>query len=337
VGLRAESSDYTGGLTGKDSTFKTTYPLSLFPSMFLTYKLSTTEDFQVNYSRRVNRPNFFQLMPFVDYTDPQNLNVGNAALRPEFTNSFEMSYSKTFKNNNSFLATAFFKQSNDLITRFQYKGINPLRGDSAVYNTFTNANSSMSYGVELTAKNQLAKWWDITTSLNIFNSKIDGDNIQDNLSSERVSWFAKFNSNFKLPSNFSIQLSGDYQSKAVLPQSTGGGRGFGGGGMFGGAQPASAQGYVNPNYGLDLAIRKDLFKNKAGAITLSMNDILRTKRYNNYSESIYFNQTFDRRRDPQVLRLNFSYRFGKFDLSLFKRKNTKGDMESMQNGQQMAQ
>jgi hypothetical protein len=57
-----------------------------------------------------------------------------------------------------------------------------------------------------------------------------------------------------------------------------------------------------------------------------MNDIFRTQLYKTYSESIYFTQLSSRRRDPQILRLNFSYRFGKFDTSLFKRKNTKSDM-----------
>jgi hypothetical protein len=56
-----------------------------------------------------------------------------------------------------------------------------------------------------------------------------------------------------------------------------------------------------------------------------MNDIFRTQLSQSYSESSFFNQTNQRRRDPQVLRLNFSYRFGKFDASLFKRKNTKAD------------
>ncbi|MFX7870430.1 TonB-dependent receptor, partial [Acinetobacter baumannii] len=89
LGLRAESSNYTGTLLnakGADSaTFKVDFPLSLFPSAFVTYKINPKQDFQINYSRRVNRPNFFQLMPFPDYSDPQNINIGNANLKPEFT------------------------------------------------------------------------------------------------------------------------------------------------------------------------------------------------------------------------------------------------------------
>jgi hypothetical protein len=148
------------------------------------------------------------------------------------------------------------------------------------------------------------------------------------------------NMNFKLPQNFSIQLSGDYRSRTILPQggSGGGGRGMGGGGGgggFGGFVQTTAQGYVNPNYGVDIAIRKEFMKEKRGSLTLSMNDIFRTRVYSTYSESEFFTQEFSRRRDWQVLRLNFNWRFGKFDVSLFKRKNTRSGMDGMQEGMNM--
>jgi hypothetical protein len=66
-----------------------------------------------------------------------------------------------------------------------------------------------------------------------------------------------------------------------------------------------------------------------------MSDILKTKVNGSYSESIYFNQINSRRRDWQVLRLNFNYRFGKIDATLFKRKNTKSGADGMQEGMQM--
>ncbi|HRI22829.1 MAG TPA: outer membrane beta-barrel protein, partial [Panacibacter sp.] len=132
----------------------------------------------------------------------------------------------------------------------------------------------------------------------------------------------------KFSKGYSIQLSGDYQAKTVLPaNSGGGGRGGGGGGGFFGGAVTSAQGYINPRYSFDIAVKKE-WTWKGGntaSLTLSMNDFLRTQVSSSYSESDYFTQTSVRRRDPQVLRLNFNYRFGKFDASLFKRKNTKAD------------
>jgi outer membrane receptor protein involved in Fe transport len=336
LGLRAESSNYTGTLInskGADSAnFKVTYPLSLFPSAFLTYKLNDKVDYQINFSRRINRPNFFQLMPFPDYTDPQNISLGNAALRPEFTNSFEMSWNNAYKKGSNFLATLFFKHSTDLITRYVYRDKNALvPTDSAFFSTYINANSATSFGLELTEKTSLTKWWEITVNFNLFNSRINASVPgQPDLVQEQWSFFTKFNNSFKVAKGLSIQLSGDYQGQTVLPQGGGGGgRGGGGGGgmMWGGGPQSGAQGYNLPRYGVDLAIRKEFTwkKGRTGNLTLSMNDIFRTQLSQSYSESSFFNQTNQRRRDPQVLRLNFSYRFGKFDASLFKRKNTKAD------------
>ena len=336
LGMRAESSFYDGRILGKDSSFRVDFPISLFPSAFITYKKSDKEDIQVNYSRRINRPNFFQLIPFIDYTDPQNLNVGNAGLKPEFVNSLELSYNNAYKKGANLLINAFFKYSTNLITRYQYKGTDPLKPfDSVVFNTFTNANNSIIYGIEITNRMDVNKWWNMTANLNIFNSQINGENIAANLNNQLVSWFAKLNNNFKLKKGYSIQLSGDYQAKTVLPPGGGGGGfgggrgGFGGGMMFGGGNVGTAQGFNLPRYAVDLSIRKDFTwkGGNTGSLTLSMNDIFRTQLQQTYAESPFFTQTFQRRRDPQVLRLNFSWRFGKFDPNLFKRKSTKGDMD----------
>jgi outer membrane receptor protein involved in Fe transport len=336
LGLRAESSNYTGTLLnakGIDSaTFKVSYPLSLFPSAFITYKIDEKQDFQLNYSRRINRPNFFQLMPFPDYSDPQNINIGNAGLKPEFTNSFEISYNDAYKKGSNFLATIFFKHTTDLITRYVYRDKNALTpGDSAYFNTYINADYSYSYGLELTNKLAVNKWWDLTLNVNLFNAKINATVPGQELSNSLLSWFGKMNNNFKVTKTLSIQFSGDYQAKSVIPPNSGntGGRGMGGGGggMFGGGPQSTSQGYNLPRYGFDLAIRKDwTWKNgQSGSLTLSMNDIFKTQVYKTYSESTYFTQNSERRRDQQILRLNFSYRFGKFDATLFKRKNTKAE------------
>ena len=85
---------------------------------------------------------------------------------------------------------------------------------------------------------------------------------------------------------------------------------------------------------MDIAIRKDFLKNNAASLTLQMSDVFRTRLNSTYTQSIYFIQETERRRDPQMLRLNFNWRFGKFDVSLLKRKNMKGEQESIQQGMQ---
>ncbi|MEO6168876.1 MAG: outer membrane beta-barrel protein [Chitinophagales bacterium] len=325
AGLRVESSFYSGILTDENQSFKNNFPLSLFPSGFLSYALSKNSDLQLSYSRRIDRPTFFQLMPFTDYSDSLNLQRGNPDLLPQFTNTLEFSYDKNFNKSNSLLATAYFKNTNNLITRYQELTYDTTLMSEVIINTYQNANSSYLVGLELTSTNAIKKWFNISTNLNLFQSYIDGSNIETGLTNSQFSWFAKVNMAFKLPLNFTLQLSGDYQSKTAVPQTGGGGgggRGMGGG--FFGTPPATLQGYVKPVYGVDFSVKKEFLKNKAATVTLSFSDILRTKKYETYYETDYFNQTSSRSRDPQFIRLNFSYKFGKFDASLFKRKNTNG-------------
>ena len=238
------------------------------------------------------------------------------------------------------MATVYYRNTNDLISRYQYrdKNPNPFRTDSVFINSFVNATSSYAYGLEVTGKIKMTKWWDITANVNLYESKINGSNVLSALENQQTSWFGKLNNSFKLPKSYSIQLSGDYQSKTILPanRSGGGGQGM----MFGGGQLSTANGYTYPIYGADIALRKDFLKNNVASLTLSVNDIFRTRLYKTHSEAgdiksfVYSVQENERRRDPQMFRLSFNYRFGKFDVSLFKRKNLKGEQEGMQNGMQ---
>lgn len=335
LGVRVESSRYEGTLVSTGQSFTNKYPFSVFPSAFMTYKLTDKQDLQLNYSRKVNRPNFFQLIPAYDISDPLNLSIGNPNLVPEFTNLVELAYQNQLSRNTSLLGTLYFRNTNDLITSYQYRALNPdpnSKPDTVLISTYANANTSYTYGLELTMRTKPATWWDFNVNFNLFQSTLKAGAITGGVSNSRASWFGKINNNFKLPKNFSIQLSGDYQAKTILPSSRGGGGGMMGG-MFGGS-PVGAQGYTRPNYGVDFAIRKDFLKNNAASITLQVNDIFRTKLYSTHSESAYFMQDNERRRDPQVVRLNFNWRFGKIDVSLFKKKSLKGEMDSMQNAQQ---
>src|SRR5207245_854303 len=86
------------------------------------------------------------------------------------------------------------------------------------------------------------------------------------------------------------------------------------------AQSAS-QGYIRSFYSVDLAASRSFLKNDAATISVSMSDIFRSRWSKQYSESAYFTQEYNRLRDPQLVRVNLSFRFGKMDVSLFKRKN----------------
>ena len=336
LGARVESSTYTGELIDSNRVFKNSFPFSFFPSLFLTQQIDDKQDLQLNYSRKINRPNFFQLIPYYDYSDSLNISRGNPDLVPEFTNLVELSYQLNLKKGNNIIATAYYRNTDDLITNYQYrdKNPNPDRGDSIFISSFQNANTSRAYGLEVTATNKIAPWWSLITNVNVYDSKIDGENLQSGLNNQQVSWFGKINNSFTLPANISIQLTADYTSKTILPPGRGGG---GGGRMFGGGGLSTANGYTEPVYGFDLAVKKDFLKDKSASLSVSMNDIFRTKVYrvharSDFSNTIYSIQDNERWRDPQVLRVNLSWRFGKFDMSLFKRKNMKAEQQNMQEG-----
>ena len=334
LGLRAESSNYNGRLTDVDTgKISVKYPLSLFPSAFITYKINNKQDIQINYSRRINRPNFFQLLPIYNFTDPQNPTVGNPSLTPEFTNSFELSYSNSYTKGSNLLVSAYFKSTDNLITQYAYKDIDkssPGATDSLYYIGYTNANNSMSYGLEVTNKSQLFKWWEITANVNLYNSQLNatlpGQTVDNNL----LSWFAKMNNSIKIAKGFTLQVACQWTSKMLVPKSSGSGSGGGGrGGSFGGPTQSLAQGYIEPRYwDVDLALRKE-WTWKGGqsfSINLSDNDIFQTHTRTNTTFAGFYQES-DRMRDPAIMRLNLAYRFGKIDVSLFKRKNTKSDQE----------
>lgn len=328
VGLRAESSSYEGTLIDVDSSFSIQYPISLFPSIFLNYKLNEEDNIQLNYSRRINRPNFFQLNPFPDFSDSLLLARGNPGLVPEFTNSFELSYQNIFNRQHNLLATLYYKYATDLISGYQFAEYNALLGRDVIVSTFANSNSSTAYGLELTFKNTFWKKFELISNFNFYNSIVNARNVEADLSREQFTWFVKENLNIKLPKSFTFQVSGSYQSRTAF--ALGGGSRWGG---WGGGPSSSAQGYAIPVWFVDLSLRKDFWDRKA-SLTLNVQDIFRSRRTGSFSESALFTQETWRIRDPQLARLNFSYRFGKFDLSLFKRKNLKfgGDEGGMDGG-----
>lgn len=327
LGLRAESSKYSGTLIDRDTTFTNNFPISLFPSTFFTYKLNESDNLQMSYTRRINRPNFFQLIPFTDFSDSLNLSRGNPDLLPEFANSFEVSYQNIINKQHNFLTSVYFKRSLTLITRFTTSEYNDALQRVIGVSTYQNANTSIAYGLEFTVKNTFWKKLELTSNINLYNSVLDllteGDQTEQ---VEQFTWFLKENLNLKLPANFSVQLNGSYKSRTSFD--TGGGGGHHG---WGGGANSTAQGYSIPVWYVDASVRKDFWNRKA-SLTLSIRDIFRSRKTGTFTVSDLFTQESWRRRDSQLLRLNFSYRFGKFDVSMFRRKNTRvesgGDMDS---------
>jgi outer membrane receptor protein involved in Fe transport len=348
LGLRGESYLYTGNenYTNVDpygnqydtvGTFKSQFPLSLFPSVFLTQKLNDNQNLSGSYTRRIDRPSFQQLFPFTDYSDSLNLSRGNPGLKPQFTSSFEISYQLNYRATNTFLVSVYYKRTTDLITRAADTGINPVTHNPVIINSYINAKSGFVGGLELIGRNTVTRWWDLTTNLNIYTSEIN--TVDTGIFAvppigEIYSVFAKILNSFKLSGHFTLQVSGDFTSKTELPPGGSASNGGGGGRGYGGTVSGNSQGYSRPTGGMDASIRYEFLKNKAASLTLSCSDILRTRVNDVYTTSGTFTQEAVRRRDPQFFRLQFNWRFGKFDMSLLKRKNNKAEQENIQNQMQ---
>lgn len=336
MGLRIESSKYNGKTLNDNSTFFNNYPLSLFPSSFLNYKISNNQNLQFSYSRKVGRPNFFQLMPFYDYLDSLNIQRGNPGLKPEFTNSLEMNYSKNLKKRQTLMFSIYYKHTTNLISRYQIKEANPSSNTSSLVNTYVNASSAHAYGLEASARNPVNKWLEFSSTVTFYNSGINGTNLSKDLSNNLWSFTARVNTTFKFSNNWNMQINSNYRSRTMLP------RGstdviVGGGSSFGAFVQTTVQGYVDAVYGIDFAVRKEFMKEKRASLSLSVSDILRSRVNSIHIESPFFIQDVRRRRDWQVFRLNFTWRFGKYNTSLFKRKNQRSGSEGIQEGMQQMQ
>jgi hypothetical protein len=169
------------------------------------------------------------------------------------------------------------------------------------------------------------------TDANLYNSQINATNLGEGITNNQLSYNIRVAPTVKFPANFTLQITGMYQSQASLPVSlsSNSNSGPGGGGFFG-SPVSTVQGYTKPFEYVDVAIKKEFLKNKALSVTLSCSDIFKTRINATYSESPYFIQNYSRIRDPQFFKLNINYRFGKLDASLFKRKVIQNPADQMQ-------
>uniref|UniRef100_UPI0025DCB872 outer membrane beta-barrel protein n=1 Tax=uncultured Chitinophaga sp. TaxID=339340 RepID=UPI0025DCB872 len=127
-----------------------------------------------------------------------------------------------------------------------------------------------------------------------------------------------------------FQVNATYQAPTIAMPAGGGGGGRGGPGGMGMAS-SSAQGKIKGFSGVDVAVKKDFLKNKALSVSLNLSDVFNTREYNLDQTTMFFAQNYYRKRESRILKMNVSYRFGKFDSQIFKRKNNKREGENMGN------
>lgn len=294
-GVRVEQTHATGDQKTQNSQFTKDY-VDFFPSFFVKYTPSENDEFGINYSRRINRPRTWAINPFVNRVDTLNLVKGNPNLNPEYVNSFELGYTKTF-NRNSINITGFYRKTTDVISSVRTQ-TSSLQSET----TYLNLASSESYGGELSANINLRKWWNINANYSYFHMKISdgGTNIIDQNTKESNSWTIRATSNWFVTKSLSFQMMYNYKSPVV---STGGLGGRGGGG--------GTQGKTQANYYLDMGGRYSFLKGKAD-VSLRVSDVFNTNKYIQDGFGLNYTSYTKSWREAPTLFLGFSYKINDY-------------------------
>ncbi len=277
AGLRAEWTDVKTTLEETNEVNPREY-LNLFPSAHVTVDLAKQNALQLSYSRRVRRPFYNDLSPFMTFSDSRNYFSGNPDLDPEFSNVFEIGHIKYYEKG-SLSSAIYHRSTSGKIERIRQVDIN---GNSTTLPQ--NLRSEEASGIEFTSEFALFSWWKLDMNFNFFYSQIDGTNILPAYKTTTYSWFARQTSRFMLPNKLDIQLRGNYEA----PQKT-------------------AQGQRMALYYIDFSLSKDVFRGN-GTINFNVLDVFNSRRMRSITEGVNFyteaNSQFRRRQ----LNLTLSYR-----------------------------
>lgn len=277
AGLRAEWTDVETTLEKTREVNPRKYS-NLFPSVHVTYDLPKDNDIQVSYSRRVRRPFYNDLSPFMTFSDSRNYFSGNPNLNPEFSDVFEVGHIKYF-DNGSLTSSVYGRNTTAKIER-----IRTVDDNGNAITLPQNLRSEVAYGIELTSTLTPVKWWKLDFNFNFFHADVDGSNIVSTYKASTYSWFTRQSSRFTLPGAIDLQLRTNFEA----PQKTAQGR-------------RKALAYA------DFALSKEVWKGR-GNINFNVLDIFNSRRVRSITtgENFYTAGNFQARK--RQFNLTISYR-----------------------------
>jgi outer membrane receptor protein involved in Fe transport len=291
LGLRIEYVKIQYDVNPNHNTYKSdgynyTQP---FPNARLAYKINDRNKISFFYNRRVDRPNEVDIRIFPKYDDAEIIKVGNPALRPQFTNSFELGY-KTSWNKGYFYSAAYHRFADGTITRISSIAPN----SNLIYAIFQNAGRSYNTGLEIVLTQEVAKWYSFNLNLNGYHNQINAFSVENKYpvpntfsadKQEIISGNIKLNNTFHLPKNFDAQLTAIYLAPDIIPQ-----------------------GKIAQRFSLDFGIKKSLQKGK-GELFLNATDILNTMIIKKEIQGQGFKYISTDYYETQVIRLGYNYKF----------------------------
>jgi outer membrane receptor protein involved in Fe transport len=294
LGARLEQYNIEGNFTGKNDngvveTKKVTDDIfTIYPSAFFTFNPNDKDQFQLSYSKRVDRPNIQQVNPIREWSTPLITSVGNENLVPQFTNSIEFNYTRKIKGG-SITFGSFYRNITDVISRVTYKDPTDVSNTRQIL-TFQNFDDTNAYGLELSASYRIAKWWRANASMDVYAQKQFGTTDLSNPNAPKIEvknevFNARISNSFTLSKKLRLQLFAMYR---------------------GGNQ--DIQWKVDPMAMVNLGANYSVLKGK-GNITFRVNDIFNTMKFQ-FDSSNPFTQNGRFRWESRTSYIGFNYRFG---------------------------
>jgi hypothetical protein len=260
-----------------DSSFHRNY-FQLFPSTFLQYDISKNHSLGITYSRRVDRPGYADLNPFVFYIDSYTYNVGNPMLLPQLTNSLELSH--TYQGGIS--TTLGYSVTDQVITQLLKQDTETRR----TYQTTANLAQRVTYSLGISLPLPIKNWWTSNTDIYMNRAELTGKLATKPINTSKNMFYFSSNHTFTLPKDYKFEIGGNFFS--------------------GGLESAFLFG---PGGSLNLGIQKTIL-NKRGTIRLNAQDILYTSNPEVTIKYADLDVIVRPKNDTRVFRFNFAYRFG---------------------------
>lgn len=221
----------------------------LFPSVHVGYTFGGSNRLLASYSRRTTRPQLYYMEPYITFRDYYTAEIGNPDIRPEYINSFELNYQKTF-GENSVSATLFHRSRQDKIERLRVPYTAGVTLDS-----MANVGHDYSTGLELNATLRAARWWNITLNGSVYHYKVKNERAAGGKVESSTNFDIVWNNSFYVGKNTRVQLTGNFVGPSV-----------------------TTQGRTDTYWYANLAVRQQLFRRKVTA-TLAFRDIFASARY----------------------------------------------------------
>lgn len=258
-----------------------------YPSAFLTYTANDKNSFNFNYSRRVDRPSIGQISPIREWTTPLMESRGNPALVPQFTNSFEVNYTRTTKIG-SITSGVFYRSISDEISRTVYNDPNNPNRNILSYDNFDNNDA---FGIESSANLKFTKWWAVNASSDVYFKTAKGTvqnantNALENAEVDVVTFNTRINNTFTATKDLRFQLFGMYRGK-----------------------DKGLQYDRKPMYKMDFGATYNILKGK-GTITARYNDVFENMNFA-FDGNIPYRQQGAFYWESQTFYVGFNYMFG---------------------------